>query len=67
MAKEISIPTLIVNNFETKDVVAFLATKFKQYNLRNGKEYEDPELAIYISILDALNKKLGGASGSIVL
>lgn len=67
MAKEINIPTLIVNNFETKDVVAFLTTKFKQYNLRGGKEMEDPELAIYISILDALNKKLGGASGSIVL
>lgn len=67
MAKEISIPTLIVNNFETKDVVAFLTTKFKQYNLRGGKELEDKELAIYISILEALNKKLGGASGSIVL
>ncbi len=67
MAKEINIPTLIVNNFETKDVVAFLTTKFKQYNLRDGKELEDPELAIYISILEALNKKLGGTSGSIVL
>lgn len=65
--REISIPTLIVNNFDTKDVVAFLTAKFKQYNGRCGKEGEDQELAIYISILEALSKKLGGTSGSIVL
>lgn len=65
--REVSIPTIIVENFDTKDVVAFLTDKFKQYNLRGGKEFEDRELAIYISILDALNKKLGGASGSIIL
>lgn len=63
--REISIPTLIVENFRTEEVVAFLTDKFKKYNHRG--EASDPELEIWIQVLDALNKKLNGGSKSNVL
>ena len=63
--REISIPTLIVENFRTEEVVAFLTDKFKKYNHRD--EHPDPELELWISVLDGLNKKLNGASKSNVL
>jgi len=66
-SKEINIPELIVERYEVKDIVAFLLTKFKTYNNRDGVEYADRELSIYISILDALNKKLGGGNGPTIL
>lgn len=66
-SKEINIPELIVERYEVKDIVAFLLTKFKAYNNQDGVEYADRELNIYISILDALNKKLGGGNGPTIL
>lgn len=63
--REISIPTLIVENFRTEEVVAFLTDKFKKYNHREDRS--DPELELWISVLDGLNKKLNGASKSNVL
>lgn len=65
--KEINLPELIAERYETKDIVAFLLTKLKNYNNRSGAEYADQELAIYISIMDALNKKLGGGNGPTIL
>ena len=63
--REISIPTLIVENFRTEEVVAFLTDKFKKYNHRD--DYPDPELELWISVLDGLNKKLNGTPKSNVL
>ena len=63
--REISIPTLIVNNFRTEEVVAFLTDKFKKYNNRYGSP--DPELDLWIQVLDSLNRKLNGGSKSNVL
>lgn len=63
--REISIPTLIVENFRTEEVVAFLTDKFKKYNNRYGAP--DPELEIWIQVLDALNRKLNGGSKSNVI
>lgn len=66
-SKEINIPELIAERYEVKDIVAFLLVKLKAYNNQNGAEYADRELNIYISILDALNKKLGGGNGPTIL
>ena len=63
--REISIPTLIVENFRTEEVVAFLTDKFKKYNNRYGSP--DPELELWIQVLDSLNRKLNGGSKSNVL
>lgn len=63
--REISIPTLIVENFRTEEVVAFLTDKFKKYN--NRYNCPDPELELWIQILDQLNRKLNGGSKSNVL
>ena len=63
--REISIPTLIVENFRTEEVVAFLTEKFKKYNNRYGTP--DPELELWIQVLDSLNRKLNGGSKSNVL
>ena len=63
--REISIPTLIVENFRTEEVVAFLADKIKKYNHRS--ETPDAELEIWVQVLDALNKKLNGGSKKNVL
>lgn len=65
--KDINLPELIAERYETKDIVAFLLTKLKNYNNRDGVEYADRELSIYISILEALNKKLGGGNGPTIL
>lgn len=65
--RPISIPDLIVERYNTEEVVAFLTTKLKNYNNRMGAEYADRELTIYLSILDALNKKLGGGAGPTIL
>jgi len=63
--REISIPTLIVENFRTEEVVAFLTDKIKKYNNRYG--HPDPELDIWVGVLDALNRKLSGGSKSNVI
>lgn len=63
--REISVPTLIVENFRTEEVVAFLTDKIKKYNNRYGSP--DPELELWIQVLDALNRKLNGGSKSNVL
>ena len=66
-SKDINLPELIAERYEPKDIVAFLLIKLKSYNNRDGAEYADRELAIYISILEALNKKLGGGNGPTIL
>lgn len=66
-SKEINLPELIVERYEVKDIVAFLLSKLKTYNNRDGAEYADRELGIYISIMEALNKKLGGGNGPVIL
>ncbi len=63
--RTINIAEQIVGNFTTEEVVDFLDQKLRQYNQREEKA--DPELAIYISVLTALNKKLGGGKVHIVL
>lgn len=63
--REISIPTLIVENFRTEEVVAFLTDKIKKFNHRYNSP--DPELEIWVQVLDALNKKLNGGSKSNVI
>ena len=63
--REISIPTLIVENFRTEEVVAFLAEKMKK--CANRAETKDPELDLWIQVLDGLNRKLNGGSKSNVL
>lgn len=57
--KNINIPELVVKSYDTEDVVAFLTEKFKKYN---SGENRNEELAMYIAILDELNKKLGGGN-----
>lgn len=64
MAKEVNIPELVIKNHDTKEVVAFVTARLKKYN---SGESQSAELGMYIDILDALNKKLGGGSGRIAL
>lgn len=63
--REISIPTLIVENFRTEEVVAFLADKLKKCAMRS--EHPDSEQELMVQVLDALNRKLNGGSKSNVL
>ena len=65
--KSINIPKLVNKSYEPKDVVAFVVDKMRQYNCRNGKEYEDKELALYIDILDELGEKLGSKKSKVIL
>lgn len=68
MAKEINIAKDIVAKYETKDIIAFVTKKLKDYNkgseeLPNGSVIyhpEDAELQLYIDILIALDHKLNG-------
>lgn len=63
--REISIPTLIVENFRTEEVVAFLDDKIKKCS--NRLDPRDPELELWVQVLGALNRKLNGGSKSNVL
>lgn len=63
--REISIPTLIVENFRTEEVVAFLADKIKKCSSR--MDPKDSELELWVQVLDALNRKLNGGSKSNVI
>ena len=65
--RQINIPELIVERYEPKEIVAFLATKIKAFNNQNGTEYASRELKMYTAILDALNRKMGGAQGTSIL
>ncbi len=65
--RPINLSEIIVERYEPKEIVAFLTTRLKEYNLRNGPEYVDRELSIYLQILDALNKKMGGGTGPVIL
>lgn len=65
--RQINLAEIIAERYEPKEIVAFLATKLKAYNMRNGAEYMDRELDIYLQILSALNKKMGGGTGPTIL
>lgn len=66
-ARQINIPQLIIERYEPKEIVAFLVPKMKAVNNRNGVEYADREMKLYIEILEALNKKMGGSSSATIL
>lgn len=65
--RQINLAELVVERYEPKEVVAFLASKLKAFNNQNGAEYADRELKIYTDILDALCKKMGGGQGPTIL
>lgn len=65
--RQINIADLVVERYDPEEVVAFLTAKLKTYNNRNGAEFVDRELAMYVDILDALNRKMGGGQGAIIL
>lgn len=65
--RQINIADLVVERYDPEEVVAFLVSKLKSYNVRNGQEFADRELAGYIQILEALSRKMGGGSGAVIL
>ena len=56
--KTINIAELVVESYDTEDVVAFLCERLKRYNTGDK---QDAELGLYVSILSELNDKLGGS------
>lgn len=62
--KEIDIPKLVIEKHTTEEIVCFLTARLKKYN---SGDNQSAELSLYVDIIDALNKKLGGGSGRSVL